>query len=74
MTDHPRDRSEFVIRFVFAGVFFGCVVALIGIRFVDSIGLLTLAVWSAITTALSLFAAIRGDEAWRTLANFFRWW
>ena len=72
--DLPRDRSEFVIRFVCAAAFFGFVAALIGLRFVASIEATGLAIWAAVTLGLSLFAAIRGDEAWRTLANFFRWW
>lgn len=72
--DRPRDRSEFVIRFVCATAFFGFVAALIGLRFIDSISPAAVAVWALVTSGLSLIAAVRGDEAWGTMANFFRWW
>lgn len=70
----PRDRQEFVIRFAFAAVFFGFVVALAGLRFVESFSWSAVAGWAAITAGISTFAAWHGDEAWRKLIGFFRWW
>ena len=72
--DRPRDLSEFTIRFVCAAVSFGFVAALIGLRFIDSFSSGAVAVWALVTSGLSLIAALRGDEAWGSLANFFRWW
>ena len=74
MSDPPRDRAEFLIRFVCATIFFGIVIALIGIRFIDSVHLTSIAIWSIMTIAVSLLAALRGDEVWRGFAGFFRWW
>jgi hypothetical protein len=74
MIDPPRDRSEFLIRFVCASIFFGIVIALIGIRFIDSVHPTTIAIWGVLTTSISLLAAVRGDEVWRGFAGFFRWW
>ena len=70
----PRDRLEFVIRFVCAAVFFGFVVALLGLRFVETFGWGAVAGWAAITAAIATFAACYGDEAWHKLIHFIRWW
>lgn len=72
--DPPRDRSEFLIRFVCGALFFGLVTALIGLRFVTSMNVLAVSVWGCLTLGMGFYAALRGDEAWRGLANFFRWW
>jgi len=74
MTDPPIDRAEFLIRFVCAAMFFGIVIALIGIRFIDSVHLSLIAIWGTLTIAISLLAAFRGDTVWRGFAGFFRWW
>jgi hypothetical protein len=75
MTHPPRDRQEFWIRFVCAALFFGTILLLFGIRFVDAAGLyVTLAVWAVCTLAISLYAALHGDAAWAALIRIFRWW
>ena len=70
----PHDRAEFLIRFACGVIFFGLVVALLGLRFVTVIDVLAITTWVVITASLSYLVAIRGDDAWRSLANFFRWW
>ena len=69
----PQNRTEFLIRFIFGMLFFGLVVALIGLRFVATLDLRVIAVWVLITTALSVLIALRGDGEWHRLANFFKW-
>lgn len=73
--DPPRDREEFWIRFGFALVFFGGLFALLGIRFIDSAGVLpTLVIWGLSSVSISAFAAWHGDDAWRRICGFLRWW
>ncbi len=67
-------RTEFLIRFICGAVFFGLVVALLGIRFVNEIDALAIGVWVVITGSLSFLVAVRGDDACRKMAGFFRWW
>lgn len=75
MTDPPRDRLEFWIRFGCAALFFGAIFFLMGIRFVDAAGLwVSLAVWAVCTLAISLWAALRGDTAWEKMIHMLRWW
>ncbi len=74
-TDPPLGREEFWIRFVCSFIFFGALLALIGLRFIDTAGLAaTAAVWAAASIAVSLFAARHGDEAWSKLIGLLRWW
>jgi hypothetical protein len=70
----PRDRREFVIRFVCAAVFFGFLVALLGLPLIGTLGWAALAGWLAITTGIATFAAWYGDEAWHKIVGFLRWW
>jgi hypothetical protein len=75
MSDPPQDRLEFWIRFVCAFLFFGFIAALGVLRVIDSWGLLIgIAVWAAVSFAISFYAAKVGDEAWHSLIRFFRWW
>ena len=74
MSDPPADRIEFLIRFGCAAMFFGCIMALIGIRFIDSIHPASVAIWGLLTISISLLAALRGDGVWRGFAGFIRWW
>jgi uncharacterized membrane protein len=69
----PQNRTEFLIRFIIAAIFFGVVVALIGLRFVTTLDLLTVVVWILVSLSLSILVAVRGDGAWRGLANLFKW-
>lgn len=70
----PHDRAEFLIRFVCGVIFFGLVVALLGLRFVTAVDVLSITTWFVITVSLGFGVALRGDDAWRSLANFFKWW
>ena len=70
----PPDRAQFLIRFGCGVIFFGLTVALLGLRFVTSVAAPAIAAWLVITIALSVLVALRGDDAWRGLASFFRWW
>jgi hypothetical protein len=75
MSDPPKDRSEFWIRFTCSFVFFGFVIAIGVLRGVDSWGLpIGFAVWATASLAISIYAAKVGDEAWHSLLGFFRWW
>ena len=74
MGDPPKDWSILVIRFIFAAIFFGFLIALIGIRYVESVNLANLGAWFAITSSVSFLAAWFGDEAWLRLIGFLRWW
>lgn len=67
-------RTEFLIRFVCGVICFGLIAALLGIRFVNEIDALAIGVWFVITGSLSFLIAVRGDDAWRRMAGFFRWW
>jgi hypothetical protein len=66
-------RTEFIIRFICGAIFFGLVVALLGLRFVETIDALAIAAWILITVSLSVLVAIRGDDAWRRMAGIIRW-
>lgn len=70
----PVDHIEFLIRFVFGMLFFGAVVALLGIRFITALDALAIGAWAAITFSLSLLVAHSGDDVWRRLASILRWW
>ena len=75
MSCPPHDKSEFWIRFVCSFLFFGFIVGIGVLRGVDSWGLRTgIAVWAAVSLAISLYVAKVGDEAWHRLLGFFRWW
>lgn len=75
MSNPPTDRAEFWIRFVCAFFFFGIVWALLGLRFVDSVGLIPTAVGCTILTLIvSIYVAQIGDDGWRNFTNFIRWW
>lgn len=75
MTTPPRDRSEFWIRFGCSFLFFGFLLALLSLRFIDSLGLaLGCVAWFVATVGISIYAAITGDEAWHKIVNFLRWW
>jgi hypothetical protein len=71
MSNPPRDRSEFWIRFVCAFVFFGFIIALGILKFADSWGITgSVAIWAVASLAISLYAAKIGDEAWYQLLDF----
>ena len=56
-------------------MFFGIIDALVILRCEDGWGLKTgIAVWAAVTTGISMYAARVGNEAWGSLLDFFRWW
>ena len=74
MSNHPADRSEYIIRFVCAFFVFGAINALILIRFIDFGGAFFVWVSLGITILISMYAARVGDQAWHRLINFFRWW
>jgi len=75
MSDPPKDRVEYWIRFVCAFLFFGFIMALVILRCVDGWGLKTgIAVWAIVTTGISMYAARQGDDAWRTILRFFGGW
>jgi hypothetical protein len=75
MSNPPKDRQEFWIRFVCAAFFFGTILLLLGIRLVDAAGLwVTLAAWAVSTLSISIFAALRGDAVWHSSLRIFRWW
>ncbi len=67
-------RAEFFIRFTCGAIFFGFIVALLGIRFLNEIDALAIGVWVLIVGSLSFLVAVRGDNAWRRMAGFFSWW
>ena len=74
MSDPPKDRAEFWIRFVCSFMFFGLIVAICVLRCVDSCGLpVGIAVWAVATFSISLYAAMAGDEAWHNIISFLRW-
>jgi hypothetical protein len=70
----PHDRAEFLIRFACGVIFFGLVLALLGLQLVTTPGLPAVTAWVLLTLSLGFLVALRGDPAWRTLASFFRWW
>lgn len=75
MSDPPRDRTEFWIRFTCAFIFFGAILALLGISHLDGLGLTRAVVtWAVCVLGISLYAAYHGDRAWERLIHFFRWW
>jgi hypothetical protein len=75
MSDRPRDRFEFWVRFSCAFLFFGCLIALAVLRWFSSSGLApAIATWALATLAISTYAAKVGDAAWHRLLNFIRWW
>jgi len=75
MSDPPRDRSEFWIRFVCAFLFFGFLAAFAIIRCVDSLGVAAgVGIWAAVVLSISVYAARVGDEAWHHLFDSIRWW
>jgi hypothetical protein len=67
-------RTEFLIRLICGAIFFGVIVALLGIRFVNEIDALVIGAWVVITSSLSFLVAVRGDDAWRRMAGFLKWW
>ncbi|MCW1884752.1 hypothetical protein OKA04_08430 [Luteolibacter flavescens] len=70
----PRDRPEFIIRFVCAAVFFGIIVALLGFPYIERLGWYFLALWLVVTGLIATAAAMFGDEVWHKLIDFIRWW
>jgi len=74
MSNPPKDQSEFWIRFVCAALFFGLIMGIWVLRSVDSWGIpMSVAIWATSTLAISLYAAMTGDEAWEKLLNLW-WW
>lgn len=75
MTNPPAEPFVFWLRFLCGFLFFGVISLLIGLRSFDSSGTLpTLAICILATLLLSLYVARVGDEGWKSLCNFFRWW
>jgi hypothetical protein len=78
MSQPPRDRFEYWIRFTCAFFFFGVVLGLggIAIQFLgEGLSPATMAMfWGGATLACSLYAARVGDDAWRKLLELIRWW
>jgi hypothetical protein len=75
MSRPPIDQAEFWIRFGCGFLFFGMICALLGLRVVDSAGLIpTLAGCVILSSAMSFYVARIGDEGWRKLAAFLFWW
>jgi hypothetical protein len=75
MSHPPRDRSEFWIRFTFAFLFFGFLVALVIIRFLDSMEMAQgVGIWAVVSISISIYAAKVGDDAWHRLIDALRWW
>lgn len=71
----PRDRFEFWVRFGCSFLFFGFLLALLSLRFIDSLGLpLGCAAWFVATSGISIYAGLVGDEAWHRIVNLLRWW
>jgi hypothetical protein len=72
MSEPPRDRLEFWVRFICAFVFFGLVSGVMIFKNVTfdqpNLGQLY---WALTTLAISLLAARVGDAAWRGLCTFF---
>ena len=74
MSNPPHDRLEFWIRFGCAFIFSGAILFLLGLRIVDQTGLIPgVCGWAVSVTAISVYAALRGDSAWEFLINLFRW-
>jgi hypothetical protein len=72
MSNPPKDKTEFWIRFVCSFLFFGFIVALAILRLFASWELSTgIAVWAVVSLAISFYAARVGDEAWGNLLKFF---
>ena len=75
MSVPPRDRFEFWVRFGCSFLFFGFLLALLSLRFLDGLGLpLGATAWFFTTSMISCYAAFEGDEAWLKIVNFLRWW
>ena len=75
MTNPPSDPFAFRLRFVCGFLFFGVITLLIGLRLLDSAGIIPTLVLCLLTTLLlSFYIARGGDERWGKLLNFFRWW
>lgn len=71
----PVDRFEFWVRFICGFLFFGLVSGMIGLRVVDSVGVVpTVIVALLATLAMSFFVARLGDDGWRRLVDQLRWW
>jgi hypothetical protein len=75
MSDPPKDRSEFWIRFVCSFVFFGIIAAIVLLKYFDSWDLkAVLAVWAGVTLTISFYTTRAGDSAWYHLLGLFRGW
>lgn len=70
MSEPPRDREEFWIRFVCAFFCFGFLAALLMFRFIDELGIPAgLGIWLLVVLSISLYAARYGDAAWEKLGR-----
>lgn len=74
MSEPPKDRSEYWVRFVCAFLFFGLIAGLVLLRVVSPVGPGGIGVWLLVTISISLYAARVGDEAWEELIKTIRWW
>ena len=71
MSVPPRDRFEFRARFGCSFLFFGFLLALLSWPCVGWLGLaLSAFLWLALTLGISVYAALKGDEAWKKVLDF----
>lgn len=71
MSVPPRDRFEFRVRFGCSFLFFGLLLALLSWPLVGWLGLALAAfLWLALTAGVSVYAAMKGDGAWKKALDF----
>lgn len=68
----PTDRPVFWIRFIGSLFFFGFILGLIAIQFVDMLGIVPcIGLWATLSVGVSLYVATVGYDALRDILTLF---